>query len=228
VKGKKYPVLLEVYGGPHVNTVQHVPLLLSQWFADQGFIVVRADGRGTPRRGREWERAIKGDFATLIAGDQLTALAAVGARLPEMDLARVGTMGWSFGGYLSALLALAHPEQIRTAVSGAPVVDWLDYDTHYTERYLGVPEKDAPSKAYQVSSLLSYVNDAKRPLLIMHGTADDNVYFLHTLKLSDALFRAGKPHVVLPLTNFTHMVPEPVVTQRLEERAVQWLQENTK
>ncbi len=228
VKGHKYPVLLEVYGGPHVNTVQHVPSLLSQWFADQGFIVVKADGRGTPRRGREWERAIKGDFATLIAGDQLMALAAVGAKVPEMDLARVGTMGWSFGGYLSALLALAHPERIRTAVSGAPVVDWLDYDTHYTERYLGVPGNDAASKAYQVSSLLSYVDAAKRPLLVMHGTADDNVYFLHTLKLSDALFRAGKPHVVLPLTNFTHMVPEPLVTQRLEERAVQWLQENTK
>jgi dipeptidyl-peptidase-4 len=228
VKGQKYPVLLEVYGGPHVNVVQHVPQLLSQWFADQGFIVLKVDGRGTPRRGRDWERAIKGDFATLIAGDQLTALAAVGAKLPELDLARVGTTGWSFGGYLSALLALAHPEQIRTAVSGAPVVDWLDYDSHYTERYLGVPGKDGPSKAYEVSSLLSYVKDAKRPLLIMHGTADDNVYFLHTLKLSDALFRAGKPHVVLPLTNFTHMVPEPVVTQRLEERAVQWLLENTK
>ncbi len=226
VKGKKYPVILEVYGGPGHQVVTCVPNLLMQWFANQGFIVVKADGRGTPRRGREWERAIKNDFATLIASDQLTALKALGAKVPEMDLTRVGVTGWSFGGYLAALLALAHPNEIKTAVAGAPVVDWLDYDTHYTERYLGVPALDGAAPAYEVSSLLSYVKDAKRPLLLIHGTADDNVYFLHTLKLSDALFRAGKPHAVLPLTNFTHMVPEPLVTQRLEERLVQWFRDN--
>jgi dipeptidyl-peptidase 4 len=105
---------------------------------------------------------------------------------------------------------------VKSAVLGAPVVDWRDYDTHYTERYLGLP--DTGGGVYDSSSLLSYVNDAQRPLLLIHGTADDNVYFLHTLKLSDALFRAGKPHAVLPLANFTHMVPDPVVTQRLWER----------
>jgi dipeptidyl-peptidase 4 len=226
VKGKKYPVILDVYGGPGHQVVSCVPNLLMQWFANQGFIVVKADGRGTPRRGRDWERAIKNDFATVIASDQLAALKALGAKVPEMDLSRVGVTGWSFGGYLAALLGLAHADQIKTAVAGAPVVDWLDYDTHYTERYLGVPSLEARAPSYEVSSLLSYVNDAKRPLLLIHGTADDNVYFLHTLKLSDALFRAGKPHTVLPLTNFTHMVPEPLVTQRLEERMVQWFKDN--
>ncbi len=218
VPGTKYPVILQVYGGPGHQEVTQVKRenLLLQWLADQGFVVVKLDGRGTPRRGREWERAIKGDFATLIAADQLAGLKALGARFKELDLTRVGVTGWSFGGYLSALLALKEPQAVRCAVAGAPVVDWKDYDTHYTERYLGLP--DANPKAYETSSLLTYVSSCERHVLLVHGTADDNVYFLHSLKLSDALFRAGKPHDVLPLTNFTHMVPEPVVLERLWER----------
>jgi dipeptidyl-peptidase-4 len=191
--------------------------------ANQGFIVVRADGRGTPLRGRAWERAIAGDFATVIAADQVAALEGAAARVPELDLKRVGVFGWSFGGYLSALLALSRGDVFKSAVAGAPVVDWRDYDTHYTERYLGLLERRP--EAYEVSSLLSYVKGARRPLLLMHGTADDNVYFLHTLKLSDALFKAGKPHVVLPLANFTHMVPDPLATQREWERIATWFKE---
>ncbi len=224
-KGRKYPVILEVYGGPgHQQVTQALQRnLIPQWLANQGFIVAMADGRGTPNRTRAWERAIKNDFATITSGDQLAALKALGKRVPEMDLTRVGVDGWSFGGYLSALMALKHGDAIKSSVAGAPVVDWLDYDTHYTERYLGVPGEQ--SKAYEVSSLLGYVKDAKRPILLIHGTADDNVYFLHTLKLSDAMFKAGKPHSVLPLTNFTHMVPEPLVTQRLYERIATWFKE---
>lgn len=225
VKGKKYPVILNVYGGPHHLEVLEVKRenLVLQWLADQGFIVVKADGRGTPRRTREWERAIKHDFATQVSAMQVDALKAIAKRVPEMDLSRVGAYGWSFGGYLSALLALKHGDAVKSAVSGAPVVDWLDYDTHYTERYLGLP--DAHPGAYTVSSLLSYVKDAKRPILLMHGTADDNVYFLHTLKLSDAMFKAGKAHSVLPLTNFTHMVPDPLVMERQWERIATWFKE---
>ncbi|MEW6431574.1 MAG: alpha/beta fold hydrolase [Myxococcota bacterium] len=224
-KGRKYPVVLHVYGGPGHLEVLHVKRenLLLQWLANQGFIVVKADGRGTPRRGRAWARAIKHDFATLTAADQLAALEALGAKLPELDLSRVGVTGWSFGGYLAALLTMAHGDRVKSGVAGAPVVDWLDYDTHYTERYLGLP--DAHPEAYRVSSLLSYVDQAKRPLLLLHGTADDNVYFMHTLKLSDALFRAGKPHAVLPLSNFTHMVPEPLVLERQWERVATFFKE---
>jgi dipeptidyl-peptidase-4 len=223
--GAKLPVILSVYGGPGHNMVAqgHREHLIDQWLANQGFIVVKADGRGTQRRGRDWERAIKGDFATQIAADQLAALKAVAKTVPEMDLNRVGVYGWSFGGYLSGLLTLGFGDAVKAGVAGAPVVDWHDYDTHYTERYLGVPPAD--DKAYDVSSLLTYVPKAKRPLLVLHGTADDNVYFLHTLKLSDALFRAGKPHQVLPLSNFTHMVPDPVVTERLYERIAQFFKE---
>ena len=225
--GKKLPVILQVYGGPghqEVMTSMRENLLL-QWLADKGFIIVKFDGRGTPRRGRAWERSIRGDFATQIMADQVAALQEISKTVPEMDLKRVGVYGWSFGGYLAALLGMAKPEVVKAAVAGAPVVDWLDYDTHYTERFLGVPQGEA-APAYQVSSLLTYADKAQRPLLLIHGTADDNVYFIHTLKLSDALFKAGKKHEVLPLSNFTHMVPDPLVTQRLWERVAKFFEEN--
>ncbi|MBL8912944.1 MAG: DPP IV N-terminal domain-containing protein [Archangium sp.] len=223
---KKYPVILQVYAGPHRQEVTRNlrENLTLQWLANQGFIVVKADGRGTPRRTSAWERGIAKDAAIPGADDQLAALAALGKKYPELDLTRVGTYGWSYGGYMAGYLTLARGEQIKSGVAGAPVVDWLDYDTFYTERYLGLP--DAPgSKAYERSSLLSYVKDAKRPLLLIHGTADDNVYFLHTLKLSDAMFRAGKAHSVLPLINFTHLVTDPNVNEQLYTRIAQWFKE---
>jgi dipeptidyl-peptidase 4 len=225
--GKKLPVILQVYGGPgHQEVMASMrENLLLQWLADRGYIIVKFDARGTPRRGRAWERSIRGDFATQIMADQVAALNELAKAIPEMDLKRVGVYGWSFGGYLAALLGMAKPEVVKAAVAGAPVVDWLDYDTHYTERFLGVPQS-ADSPAYRVSSLLTYVDRAQRPLLLVHGTADDNVYFIHTLKLSDALFRAGKKHEVLPLSNFTHMVPEPLVTQRLWERVAAFFEAN--
>ena len=126
------------------------------------------------------------------------------------------SIGWSFGGYMSALAVLRRPDVFKAAVAGAPVTDWEDYDTHYTERYLGMPDTD--KDAYKEASLLTYAADLKRPLLLIHGTADDNVYFRHTLKLADALFRAGKDFELLPLSGLTHMVPDPVVTQRLWSR----------
>src|SRR5208282_323786 len=100
----------------------------------------------------------------------------------QLDSQRVGIDGWSFGGYLAALAVLRRPDVFKAAVAGAPVVDWHDYDTHYTERYLGVPPAAEP--AYQEASLLTYAAQLRRPLLILHGTADDNVYFRHSLRLA--------------------------------------------
>ncbi|BDG08057.1 S9 family peptidase [Anaeromyxobacter paludicola] len=222
--GQKLPVVVQVYGGPHHREVQQVPKLLDQWLADQGFLVVSFDGRGTPGRGRDFERAIQGDFAGPALDDQVAALKALAAELPELDLARVGATGWSFGGYLAALAVLRRPDVFRAAVAGAPVADWRDYDTCYTERYLGLlPEAAA---AYDRSSLLTYAPALARPLLLVHGTVDDNVWLSHTLKLSDALFRAGKRHEVLPLSGLTHMVPDPVVTERLQERIAGFFREH--
>ncbi|MBU8900413.1 S9 family peptidase [Corallococcus sp. M34] len=217
--GQKLPVIVEVYAGPTTTTVAQsmAANLLNQWMADQGYLVVKFDGRGTPLRTAEWERSVKYDFSGVTLEDQVAALQALAAEMPEVDLNRVGIEGWSFGGYMSALAVLKRPDVFKAAVAGAPVVDWLDYDTHYTERFLGVPSEHP--EAYEKSSLLSYVKQDKPmgALLLMHGTADDNVYFFHSLKLSDALFRAGKPHELLPLSGLTHMVPDPLITQRKQE-----------
>jgi len=189
---------------------------LAQWFADRGYIVVSMDGRGTPFRGRDWHRSVKHDLITLPLADQAGGLQRLGARYPEMDLERVGVYGWSFGGYFSAMAVMQRGDVFHAGFAGAPVVDWQDYDTHYTERYLGLPQ-DQP-EAYRVSNVLTYADKLERPLLLLHGTADDNVYFAHTLKLTDALFKAGKTFEVLPLPGFTHMVTDPLVTRRLYER----------
>ena len=220
--GKKYPVAVHVYGGPrHQHVKNDGGRLLDQWIADHGLAVVSVDGRGTPARGRAFERAIRGDFGALPLEDQVLGVAALARRYPELDGKRVGIFGWSFGGYLSGLAVLRRPDVFKAAVAGAPVVDWRDYDTHYTERYLGLPEDNA--KGYEASSLLTYAAGLARPLLLVHGTSDDNVYFLHTLKLSDALFRAGKPHELLALPRLTHMVPDPVVMERLWARIAGFL-----
>src|SRR5690606_33581855 len=143
-EGVRYPVILHVYGGPHHRNVVRAPhrhhFLLSQWQADHGFIVVTVDGRGTPFRDRAFERAIDGDFISAPLDDQVDALRALAERHPEMDVERTGIWGWSFGGYFSAMAALRRPDVFRAGVAGAPVSEWRDYDTHYTERYLGLPE----------------------------------------------------------------------------------------
>lgn len=216
----RYPVILSIYAGPGVNVVRKVAQwhLFDQWLADHGFVVVKIDGRGTPLRGRDWERIIKHDLVTVPLADQVAVLAALGAELPALDVQRVGVSGWSYGGYMAAMATIRRPDVFRAGVAGAPVADWRDYDTHYTERFLGLPGPD--QAGYDKSSVLTYADTLERPLLIIHGTADDNVYLTHALKLSDALFKAGKPHDFLPLARQTHMVTEPAITTRLYARII--------
>lgn len=216
---QKYPVIVEVYGGPTKVQVAHSRRnwLMSQWLANQGFIVVAADNRGTPGRGRAWETAVYGRFGDVPISDQIEALRTLAKNHPEMDLERVGIWGWSFGGTLSAQGVLKYPEVFRAAVAGAPVTDWLDYDTHYTERYLGTPQKHP--QAYTESSLLPLAHQLQRPLLLVHGSADDNVYYRHSLRLSESLFRAGRPHELLTLPGITHSFRSDVqVTEQLWDR----------
>ena len=219
-KGRRYSVLVNVYGGPHANMVDLDPnaYLLDQWYADAGFVVVRIDGRGTPKRGRAWERVIKNDLVTVPMADQVAVLRELAVSHPEMDMDQVGILGWSFGGYMSAMAVLLEPGVFRAAVAGAPVTDWRDYDTFYTERYMGLPAENA--EGYRKTSALSHAASLRRPLLLVHGTTDDNVYFTHTLKLSQALFRAGREFDMLPLAGFTHMVPDPAVKSALVHRIV--------
>ncbi len=213
--GPPLPVLLDPYGGPHALRVTraHNAHLTSQWFADQGFAVIVADGRGTPGRGSEWERAILGDLAGPTLDDQVDALHAVAQHVPGLDLDRVAIRGWSFGGYLAALAVLRRPDVFHAAVAGAPVTEWRLYDTHYTERYLGDPAH-SPER-YDANSLLTLAADSTRPLLLIHGLADDNVVAAHTLQLSAALLAAGRPHEVLPLAGVTHMTPQEEVAENL-------------
>jgi dipeptidyl-peptidase-4 len=187
--------------------------LTEQWLADQGFAVVVIDGRGTPGRGPDWEYAVRHDLAGPVLEDQVDALLAIANSNDALDLSRVGIRGWSFGGYLAALAVLDRPDVFHAAVAGAPVTDWRLYDTAYTERYLGNPSmNDSP---YERASLLSRAAALTRPLLLIHGLADDNVLAAHTLQLSRALLEAGRPHNVLPLSGVTHMTPQEVVAENL-------------
>jgi dipeptidyl-peptidase 4 len=219
----KLPVLLDPYGGPHMQRVIAAKnaYLTSQWFAEQGFAVVVADGRGTPGRGIGWERAIARDVAGPVLDDQVAALRAAADRCGDLDTSRVGIRGWSFGGYLAALAVLRRPDVFHAAVAGAPVTDWRLYDTHYTERYLGHP--DDSGEVYDATSLLADAPRLRRPLLLIHGLADDNVVVAHTLRLSSALLAAGRPHAVLPLSGVTHMTPQEEVAENLLLLQVEFL-----
>ncbi|WP_234534964.1 prolyl oligopeptidase family serine peptidase [Streptomyces shenzhenensis] len=213
------PVLLDPYGGPHGQRVvaAHNAHLTSQWFADQGFAVIVADGRGTPGRSPAWEKSIKDDVAAIVLQDQVDALQALAADFP-LDLTKVAVRGWSFGGYLAALAALRRPDVFHAAVVGAPVTDLRLYDTHYQERYLGHPGQQP--EVYRRNSVIDDAGlvdaaEPHRPMMIIHGLADDNVVVAHSLRLSSALLAAGRPHEVLPLSGVTHMTPQEQVAENL-------------
>ena len=213
--GSALPVLFDPYGGPHAQRVvsSSMAFTAAQWFANQGFCVVIADGSGTPGRGSEWEREVYHDLATTVLSDQIDVLAHVHEIAPCADTTRVAIRGWSFGGYLAALAVLRAPQHFHTAIAGAPVTEWKLYDTFYTERYLGNPAHD--EQPYIASSLLHDAKNLTRPLLVIHGLADDNVLAAHSLELTTALLHAGKPHEFLPLVGVTHMTPQEVVAENL-------------
>ncbi|SCG54092.1 prolyl oligopeptidase family serine peptidase [Micromonospora coxensis] len=211
VKGTRLPVLLDIYGGPgHQEVVAARSAWLErQWWADQGFGVVTIDNRGTPGIAPSFEKAVHRRLADVILADQVDALTALAGKHPDLDLERVAVRGWSFGGWLAGLAVLRHPELFKCGIAGAPVTDWSLYDTAYTERYLGMP--DDGIDVYGHHSLVELAaepvvdREQARPLLLVHGLADDNVVAAHTLRLSAALLAAGRPHAVLPLTGATHL-----------------------
>ena len=220
----KLPVLFDPYGGPHAQRVvaSRAAYNSSQWFADQGFVVVIVDNTGTPGKGSEWERGVMNDLAEPVLDDQVEILRDLNDLEPRADTSRVGIRGWSFGGYLAALAVLRRSDLFHAAVAGAPVTDWRLYDTHYTERYLGNPAIDG--SAYEATSLFNDAEHLQQPLLLIHGLADDNVVAAHTLQLSSALLAAGKPHEVLPLSGVTHMTPQEVIAENLLLHQLEFLQ----
>ncbi|MEU5385696.1 S9 family peptidase [Kitasatospora cineracea] len=218
------PVLMDPYGGPHGQRVvqAHNPHLVSQWFADQGFAVIVADGRGTPGHSPGWEKSISRRTAEVSVEDQVDALHALAEEFP-LDLARVAVRGWSYGGYLAAAAVLRAPDVFHAAVAGAPVTEHDLYDTHYSERYYGDPNTEPES--YAANSLVEMAPSLRRPLMIVHGLADDNVVVAHSLRLSTALLAAGRPHTVLPLSGVTHMTPQEQVAENLLLLQVRFLKE---
>lgn len=211
----KLPVLLDPYGGPGMQKVVASAnmYLESQWFADQGFAVLVIDGRGTPGGGPEWARSIRGDLAGPALEDQVDGLQAAAADWPDLDLSRVAIRGWSYGGFLAALAVLRRPDVFHVAISGAPVTDMRLYDTHYTERYLGDPNREPGN--YDTGSLIPEAARLSRPLMLIHGLSDDNVVVAHTLRLSAALLAAGRDHTVLPISGATHMANDEAVAENI-------------
>lgn len=255
---EKLPVLLKPYGGPGAQQVLFSQAYYweSQWWADQGFLVVTADGRGTPGRGPRWDREIHlamkdvtladqveavhslaalwepdadAAIATWVPGADPAKLSASQARgslagftpaadgagaaevsLPRPDLEKVAMIGWSYGGFLSALAVLDAPDVVHAACAGAPPTDWTLYDTHYTERYLGLDPE-----TYRRNGIVEDAPKLRRPLMLIHGFADDNVTIAHSLRLSQALMAAGRPHTFLPLTGITHMTNDETVAENL-------------
>ena len=212
----RLPVLLSPYAGPGMQLVTQARAwytAVCQWFAEQGFAVLATDGRGTPGRGVAWQRAILGDRLGPVLADQVDALHAAAEDHDALDLGRVGIRGWSFSGYLAAGAVLLRPDVFHAAVAGAPPTDRRLYDSYWEERFLGHP--DIQPEGYQRSSLLPLAPRLTRPLLLVHGLADDNVYPVHTLRLSAALLAAGRPHTVLPLPGMGHRVTGEGVADQL-------------
>lgn len=239
------PVLLKPYGGPGAQQVMFSQAYYweSQWWADQGFLVVTADGRGTPGRGPKWDREIYETMKDVTLADQVEAVRALPdlwnadaeaditewmpgddpkqlsasttrgtmtGRMPRPNLDKVAMIGWSYGGFLSALAVLDAPDVIHAACAGAPPTDWTLYDTHYTERYLGLDPE-----VYRRNGIVEDAPKLRRPLMLIHGFADDNVTIAHSLRLSQALMAAGRPHTFLPLTGITHMTNDETVAENL-------------
>ncbi|SEG95879.1 dipeptidyl-peptidase-4 [Actinacidiphila yanglinensis] len=221
------PVLLAPYGGPAMQLVVRAGgwwLAEAQWFAEEGFAVVIADGRGTPGRGPRWDKSIYKNTLDAPVEDQVTALRAAAAHCPDLDLERVAIRGWSFGGSLATMAVLRHPEVFHAAISGAGPSDQRLYDTHWRERFLGHPDEDPD--AYDRCSPIGSAAALERPLLLVHGMADDNVVVAHTLRMSAALLAAGRFHQVLPLSQATHAPSDPVMVEGLLRHQLKFLRDS--
>jgi dipeptidyl-peptidase-4 len=214
-RGRKAPVFFEVYGGPGHQQVRRIwGPMLHQWLVRQGWIVFTLDNRGTPNRGTAFRDALHKRLGSVEAQDQIAGLAWLKMQ-PMVDPARVAVYGWSYGGYMVLRLMTKYPDAFAVGIAGAPVTDWTLYDTHYTERYLGNPATDkAP---YTASDVTPDAAALARPLLLIHGLADDNVIFDHSARMIAALQKAGKSFRVMPYPGETHSVGDPALRTHLWE-----------
>ncbi|EDW43570.1 GM23448 [Drosophila sechellia] len=204
--GVKYPTVLNVYGGPEVQTVNNTfkgkHQLRMHMLAAQGYCVICIDSRGSRHRGKRFESHIRGRMGQVELTDQVDALRSLSDQLGYIDMDRVAIHGWSYGGYLSLMGLVQYPKIFKVAIAGAPVTNWEYYDTGYTERYMDMPQNN--EAGYSAGSVLEYVNsfpEEDKRLLLIHGLIDENVHFCHTSRLISALNKANKPYEV-------HLFPE--------------------
>jgi dipeptidyl-peptidase 4 len=193
---KRYPAIVDVYGGPGVQRVLDTwtGASIIQVLTRAGYVVLQLDNRGSASRGTAFQAPIQGHLGDVEVADQVQGarwLAAQG----YVDPARIGVWGWSYGGYMTLMLMFKEPQLFKAGVSGAPVTDWTLYDTHYTERYLGKPQDNAAG--YEASAVFPYVKDLRGHLLVIHGMSDDNVLFLNSTKLFRRLQDLGKPFDIM-------------------------------
>ncbi len=190
--GAKAPLITNPYGGPGAQTVTDAwggtGFLFDQILARRGFAILHVDNRGMAGRGKEFAIASMRDFGKVELADQLAAIDQVLASNPQLDGSRLGWWGWSYGGYMT-LYAMTHSDRIKAGVSVAPVTDWRDYDSIYTERYMGLPQENADG--YKNSSPLNFARDLKGRLLEVHGTSDDNVHLQNSVQMINNLIDAG-------------------------------------
>jgi dipeptidyl-peptidase 4 len=222
---KHYPAIVDVYGGPSVQRV------LDNWTGNSftqiltraGYIVFQLDNRGSAFRGTAFEAPIHGRLGEIEVADQVQGARWLGSQ-PYVDPSRIGVWGWSYGGYMTLMLMFKAPDVFRAGVSGAPVTDWLLYDTHYTERYLDRPSDNAAG--YEASSVLPYAKDLRGKLLVIHGMADDNVLFLHSTKLFRRLQDLGKPFDVMVYPGAKHGLTRQQVGRHAYATILRFFDEN--
>jgi dipeptidyl-peptidase-4 len=201
---QKIPLIVYIYGGPWGQTVRDAwggtHALFHQILANEGFAIFSVDNRGTLNRDKKFSAAIRLQSGGIELKDQLTALDQLYAQFPQLDRTRTGIWGWSYGGWMT-LYALTHSDRFKAGISVAPVTSWRDYDSIYTERYMGLPKDNAES--YD-DSAVSAASSLHGSLLLVHGTSDDNVHFQNTIQMTDALIRAGKQFRLMVYPNKTH------------------------
>ena len=207
---RQYPAVVYLYGGP--GTEQEVRktwlvdgrlMGLNQVLARNGYVVFTLDNRGTYNRGKAFEEVIYRDMGNVEVRDQLRGLQWLKSQ-PFVDAERVGVHGWSYGGYMTLMLLLKSPGAYAAGIAGAPVTNWRLYDTHYTEHYMGDPN-DGDGK-YALASPMSSAQHLAAPLFIVHGMADDNVIFDHTVQMIDALQKAAKPFEMMTYPGKRHSI----------------------
>ncbi len=210
------PLIMNPYGGPHAQDVanewggQH--FLFNELMAKRGFATLIVDNRGMGGRGQKFATAVRHHFGAVEFKDQLSSLDQVLAQFPVFDRTRLGWWGWSYGGFMTAY-ALTHTDRFKTGISVAPVTNWLDYDSIYTERYMGLPQEN--TEGYRTSSPVNFAEQLHGRLLLAHGTGDDNVHFQNSVQFVNALINAGKQFDFMIYPGKTHGISGPAASTHL-------------